>query len=66
MALLKQIRLQQVQHVLRHREQRQILACDTVHEGPTTSVFTAAIISPVITAICSEKLPRQTLARSAA
>ena len=30
MALLKQIRLQQVQHVLRHREQRQILACDTV------------------------------------
>ena len=32
MALLKQIRLQQVQHVLRHREQRQLLACDTVQE----------------------------------
>ena len=66
MALLKQIRLQQVQHVLRHREQRQILACDTVQEVANHFGFHSRNHFARDYRNLFGEAPRQTLARSAA
>ena len=65
MALLKQIRLQQVQHVLRHREQRQLLACDTVHEVANHFGFHSRSHFARDYRNLFGEAPRQTLARSA-
>ena len=65
MALLKQIRLQQVQHVLRHREQRQTSPATPCRRWPTTSAFSRNHFARDYRNLFGEA-PRQTLARSAA
>ena len=66
MALLKQIRLQQVQHALRHREKRQLLACDTVQEIANHFGFHSRNHFARDYRHLFGEAPRQTLARSAA
>lgn len=66
MALLKQIRLQQVQHVLRHREQRQVLACNTVQEVANHFGFHSRNHFARDYRNLFGEAPRQTMARSAA
>ena len=66
MALLKQIRLQQVQHALRHRDQRRVLACNTVQEVAHHFGFHSRNHFARDYRNLFGEAPRQTLARSAA
>ena len=66
MALLKQIRLQQVQHALSHPDQRRVLACNTVQEVANHFGFHSRNHFAHDYRNLFGEAPRQTLARSAA